>query len=120
MLQLFRLTPWYHVNRVRFLAYSPVEPILVCAVTSSDDQTGALISINMKTMATDVSCTWLVTHLGSVGEKLSLRHCFIGKQHLISLNSDPQNVINSLGFNHNGQLVVTGDVGGMIRVYGKD
>lgn len=76
--------------RVRFLSYSPVEPILVCAVTSSDDKTGALISINMKTMTTD---------------------------HLISLNSDPQNVINSLGFNHNGQLVVTGDVGGMIKVY---
>ncbi|KAG0348054.1 WD repeat-containing protein 91 [Podila humilis] len=33
--------------------------------------------------------------------------------------SDPQNVINTLGFNHNGQLVVTGDVGGMIKVYGK-
>ncbi|KAG0332811.1 WD repeat-containing protein 91 [Podila horticola] len=81
-----------HFPRVRFLAYSPVEPILVCAVTSNDDKTGALISINMKTMATD---------------------------HLVSLNSDPQNVINSLGFNHNGQLVVTGDVGGMIRVYGQ-
>ncbi|KAG0098776.1 WD repeat-containing protein 91 [Podila epicladia] len=78
--QFPRLTPWYRVNRVRFLAYSPVEPILVCAVTSSDDKAGALISINMKTMATD-------------------------------------HVINSLGFNHNGQLVVTGDVGGMIRVY---
>ncbi|KAG0021553.1 WD repeat-containing protein 91 [Podila clonocystis] len=76
--------------QVRFLAYSPVEPILVCAVTSSDDKTGALISINMKTMTTD---------------------------HLISLNSDTKNVINSLGFNHNGQLVVTGDVGGMIRIY---
>ncbi|KAF9412121.1 hypothetical protein BGZ94_001138 [Podila epigama] len=76
--------------RVRFLAYSPVEPVLVCAVSSSDDQSGALISINMKTMAAD---------------------------HTTSLNSDPQNVINSLGFNHNGQLVVTGDVGGMVRVY---
>ncbi|KAG0033796.1 WD repeat-containing protein 91 [Podila clonocystis] len=76
--------------QVRFLAYSPVEPILVCAVTSSDDKTGALISINMKTTTTD---------------------------HLLSLNSDTQNVINSLGFNHNGQLVVTGDVGGMIRIY---
>lgn len=27
-------------------------------------------------------------------------------------------VINTVGFNHNGQLVVTGDVGGMIKVYG--
>lgn len=55
MLGLLKLTLCYYVNRVRFLAYSPVEPILVCAVTSGDDKTGALISINMKTMTTDVS-----------------------------------------------------------------
>ncbi|KAI9230992.1 MAG: hypothetical protein BYD32DRAFT_376656, partial [Podila humilis] len=47
---------------IRFLSYSPVEPILVCAVTSSDDKTGALISINMKTMTTDVSRKFL--HMG--------------------------------------------------------
>ncbi|KAG0292861.1 WD repeat-containing protein 91 [Linnemannia gamsii] len=76
--------------RVRYLAYSPVEPILVCAVSSSDDSTGALLSVNVKTMATE---------------------------HLVLLNEGPEEVINAFGFNHNGQLVVTGDVGGTIKVY---
>ncbi|KAG0214526.1 WD repeat-containing protein 91 [Mortierella sp. NVP41] len=76
--------------RVRYLAYSPVEPILVCAVSSSDDSTGALLSINMKTMATE---------------------------HLVFLDGGPDEVINAFGFNHNGQLVVTGDVGGTIKIY---
>ncbi|KAF9945474.1 WD repeat-containing protein 91 [Mortierella alpina] len=75
--------------RVRHLAYSPVEPILVCAVSTGDDSSGALISINMKTMTAD---------------------------HLVQLRESAE-VINAVGFNHNGQLVVTGDVGGMIRVY---
>ncbi|KAG0318394.1 WD repeat-containing protein 91 [Dissophora globulifera] len=75
--------------RVRYLAYSPVEPILVCAVASSDDSSGALLSVNMKSMTTD---------------------------HIVLLNSGGE-VINAVGFNHNGQLVVTGDVGGMIKVY---
>ncbi|KAG0049897.1 WD repeat-containing protein 91 [Gryganskiella cystojenkinii] len=76
--------------RVRYLAYSPVEPILVCAVSSSNDTTGALLSVNMKTMATD---------------------------HLVTMDNGAADVINTVGFNHNGQLVVTGDVGGMIKVY---
>ncbi|KAF9542183.1 WD repeat-containing protein 91 [Mortierella hygrophila] len=76
--------------RVRYLAYSPVEPILVCAVSSSDDSTGALLSVNMKTMATE---------------------------HLVLLDGGPEEVINAFGFNHNGQLVVTGDVGGTIKIY---
>ncbi|KAF9344168.1 WD repeat-containing protein 91, partial [Mortierella sp. AD094] len=29
----------------------------------------------------------------------------------------PGDVVNTVGFNHNGQLVVTGDVAGMIRIY---
>ncbi|KAF9153127.1 WD repeat-containing protein 91 [Linnemannia schmuckeri] len=76
--------------RVRYLTYSPVEPILVCAVSSSDDSTGALLSVNMKTMTTE---------------------------HLVLLDGGPEEVINAFGFNHNGQLVVTGDVGGTIKVY---
>ncbi|KAK3848687.1 MAG: WD40-repeat-containing domain protein [Linnemannia gamsii] len=76
--------------RVRYLAYSPVEPILVCAVSSNDDSTGALLSVNMKTMATE---------------------------HIVLLNEGPDEVINAFGFNHNGQLVVTGDVGGTIKIY---
>ncbi|KAF9333212.1 WD repeat-containing protein 91 [Linnemannia elongata] len=76
--------------RVRYLAYSPVEPILVCAVSSSDDSSGALLSVNMKTMATE---------------------------HLVLLDGGPEEVINAFGFNHNGQLVVTGDVGGTIKIY---
>ncbi|KAF9191199.1 WD repeat-containing protein 91 [Haplosporangium sp. Z 767] len=76
--------------RVRYLTYSPVEPVLVCAVSTSDDSSGALLSINMKTMATD---------------------------HIERLNNSPQDVINAIGFNHNGQLVVTGDVGGAIKIY---
>ncbi|KAF9930249.1 WD repeat-containing protein 91 [Linnemannia zychae] len=76
--------------RVRYLAYSPVEPVLVCAVSSSNDSAGALLSINMKTMATE---------------------------HIVLLNERPEEVINAFGFNHNGQLVVTGDVGGTIKIY---
>ncbi|KAF9439095.1 WD repeat-containing protein 91 [Entomortierella beljakovae] len=76
--------------RVRYLAYSPVEPILICAVTSSDDSSGALLSINMKSMSTE---------------------------HTALLDSGSGGVVNAVGFNHNGQLVVTGDVAGMIRVY---
>ncbi|CAO3574948.1 unnamed protein product [Mortierella alpina] len=75
--------------RVRHLAYSPVEPILVCAVSNGDDTSGALVSVNMKTMTTD---------------------------HTVYLTESLE-VINAVGFNHNGQLVVTGDIGGMIRVY---
>lgn len=33
------------------------------------------------------------------------------------MNEGPEEVINAFGFNHNGQLVVTGDVGGTIKVY---
>ncbi|GJJ69581.1 hypothetical protein EMPS_01928 [Entomortierella parvispora] len=76
--------------RIRCLAYSPVEAILVCAVSSMDDTTGALLSVNMKTMATD---------------------------HMVTMDNGSSDVINTVGFNHNGQLVVTGDVGGMIKVY---
>ncbi|KAG0256747.1 WD repeat-containing protein 91 [Mortierella polycephala] len=76
--------------RVRYLTYSPVEPILMCAVSTSDDSAGALLSINMKTMTTD---------------------------HIKQLNNSPQGVINAIGFNHNGQLIVTGDVGGAIKIY---
>ncbi|KAF8938715.1 WD repeat-containing protein 91 [Dissophora ornata] len=75
--------------RVRFLAYSPVQPILVCAAASSDESSGALQSINMRSMTTD---------------------------HIVLLNGSSE-IINAVGFNHNGQLVVTGDVGGMIKVY---
>ncbi|KAI8605956.1 hypothetical protein EDD21DRAFT_362303 [Dissophora ornata] len=75
--------------RVRFLAYSPVQPILVCAAASSDESSGALLSINMRSMTTD---------------------------HIVLLNGSSE-IINAVGFNHNGQLVVTGDVGGMIKVY---
>ncbi|KAF9559401.1 WD repeat-containing protein 91 [Mortierella alpina] len=74
---------------VKHLAYSPVEPILVCSVSTGDDSSGALVSVNMKTMTTD---------------------------HMVHLRESSE-VINAVGFNHNGQLVVTGDVGGMIRVY---
>lgn len=45
---------YLHMYSVRYLAYSPVEPILVCAVSSSDDSVGALLSVNVKTMATEV------------------------------------------------------------------
>ncbi|KAF8977228.1 WD repeat-containing protein 91 [Entomortierella lignicola] len=76
--------------RVRYLAYSPVEPIFVCAVASSDDSSGALLSINMKTMITE---------------------------HTVTLDGGPGDVVNTIGFNHNGQLVVTGDTAGMIRIY---
>ncbi|KAF8949018.1 WD repeat-containing protein 91 [Haplosporangium gracile] len=55
-----------------------------------DDSTGAFLSVNMKTMATE---------------------------HLVLLDGGPEEVINAFGFNHNGQLVVTGDVGGTIKVY---
>ncbi|KAF9110338.1 WD repeat-containing protein 91 [Mortierella sp. AM989] len=76
--------------RVRYLAYSPVEPVFVCAVASSDDSSGALLSINMKSMATE---------------------------HTVTLDGGPGDIVNAVGFNHNGQLVVTGDVAGMIRIY---
>ncbi|KAF9359333.1 WD repeat-containing protein 91 [Mortierella sp. NVP85] len=76
--------------RVRYLTYSPVEPILICAVTSSDDSSGAMLSINMKTMTTG---------------------------HTVILTGGPGEMINAVGFNHNGQLVVTGDVSGMIKIY---
>ncbi|KAG0215672.1 WD repeat-containing protein 91 [Mortierella sp. GBA30] len=78
-----------HFPRVKHLVYSPVEPILVCAVSTSDDSSGALVAVNMKTMTTD---------------------------HMVLLSTSAE-VINAVGFNHNGQLVVTGDVGGTIRVY---
>ncbi|KAI1317220.1 WD repeat-containing protein 91 [Mortierella claussenii] len=76
--------------RVKHLAYSPVEPILVCAVATSDDSSGALLSINMKSMTTD---------------------------HIVHLSGGAREVINTIGFNHNGQLLVTGDVDGMIKIY---
>ncbi|KAF9998528.1 WD repeat-containing protein 91 [Entomortierella chlamydospora] len=76
--------------RVKYLAYSPVEPIFVCAVASSDDSSGALLSINMKSMTTE---------------------------HTVTLDGGPGDVVNIIGFNHNGQLIVTGDVAGMIRIY---
>ncbi|KAF9174508.1 WD repeat-containing protein 91 [Mortierella sp. AD010] len=76
--------------RVKYLAYSPVEPIFVCAVASSDDSSGALLSINMKSMTTE---------------------------HTVTLDGGPGDVVNVIGFNHNGQLIVTGDVAGMIRIY---
>ncbi|KAF9584611.1 WD repeat-containing protein 91, partial [Lunasporangiospora selenospora] len=75
--------------RVRFMHYSPAEPFLICALAASDDTSGALISINMKTMTID---------------------------HTVVLSS-AQDVINAVGFNHNGQMVVTGDVGGKIKIY---
>ncbi|KAG0245327.1 WD repeat-containing protein 91 [Mortierella sp. GBA43] len=76
--------------RVRYLAYSPVEPILICAVASGDDASGALLSINMKSMTTS---------------------------HTVLLTDGPGGVIDAIGFNHNGQMIVTGDVNGMIRIY---
>lgn len=36
------------------------------------------------------------------------------------MENGSSDVINTVGFNHNGQLVVTGDVGGMIKVYGRE
>jgi hypothetical protein len=51
---IINVTYYLDVHSVRYLAYSPVEPILVCAVSSSDDSTGALLSVNVKTMATEV------------------------------------------------------------------
>ncbi|KAG0000738.1 WD repeat-containing protein 91 [Modicella reniformis] len=76
--------------RVRYLAYSPFEPMLICVVASSDDSSGAMLSINMKSMTTS---------------------------HTVLLTGGPGQVINAIGFNHNGQLIVTGDVAGMIKVY---
>ncbi|KAG0225073.1 WD repeat-containing protein 91 [Actinomortierella wolfii] len=76
--------------RVCHMAYSSVEPILVCAVSSRDDTQGALLSLNMKTMTTE---------------------------HTVTLEPGADNVISTLGFNHNGQLLVTGDAGGKIRIY---
>ncbi|KAF9898069.1 WD repeat-containing protein 91, partial [Lobosporangium transversale] len=37
--------------------------------------------------------------------------------HIVLLNGGAADVINAVGFNHNGQLLVTGDVGGMIKIY---
>ncbi|KAF9154434.1 WD repeat-containing protein 91 [Actinomortierella ambigua] len=76
--------------RVCHMTYSPVEPLLVCAVSSRDDTQGALLSINMKTMATE---------------------------HTVTLEPGAENIINTIGFNHNGQLLVAGDAGGKIRIY---
>lgn len=91
----------------------------MCAVSSSDDSSGALLSVNMKTMATEVSL-WLRASgeynsiLVSVLTPIFIRLNF---QHLVLLDGGPEEVINAFGFNHNGQLVVTGDVGGTIKIY---
>ncbi|KAF9975926.1 WD repeat-containing protein 91 [Actinomortierella ambigua] len=76
--------------RICHMTYSPAEPLLVCAVSSRDDTQGALLSINMKTMVTE---------------------------HTVAMEPGAENIINTIGFNHNGQLLVVGDAGGKIRIY---
>ncbi|KAI7817001.1 WD40-repeat-containing domain protein [Gamsiella multidivaricata] len=81
------------VNLVRCFSLesrSIVHEIKTDAQFPSDDSSGALLSFNMKSMTTE---------------------------HTVLLDRGPGDVINAVGFNHNGQLVVTGDVAGMIRIY---
>ncbi|KAG0309800.1 WD repeat-containing protein 91 [Dissophora globulifera] len=59
-----------------------------------------------------------------LGTDVSVVRCFSLESRTIvhEIKTDTQfpsggEVINAVGFNHNGQLVVTGDVGGMIKVY---
>ncbi|CAG8508961.1 4961_t:CDS:10 [Acaulospora morrowiae] len=86
--------------RVKQISYSPVESLFACSGSpkgSSDDSAiGSLMLWNLKTM--------------------SLKNSFV-LDHTISKSGLPVVPIETIKFNHNGQMLVTGDRAGCIRIF---
>ncbi|KAG9293772.1 hypothetical protein G9A89_019109 [Geosiphon pyriformis] len=93
--------------RVNQVCCSPVESIFACSGipkkrdTSSsflaDTASGSLVSWNMKTM--------------------SIQDTFVLDPSSSSSSKNPSNLIQTIKFNHNGQMLVAGDKAGYIRIF---
>ncbi|GAA5810781.1 hypothetical protein MFLAVUS_004208 [Mucor flavus] len=78
--------------KVNHISSSPVEPIFVCAGSSSSNSSGALVAWSMKTMS---ACgTFQIDNQDEI-----------------------ESSINTIKLNHNGQMLVAGDTSGLMRIF---
>ncbi|CAG8538442.1 3055_t:CDS:10 [Dentiscutata erythropus] len=92
-----------HFPRVKQINCSPVEPLFACSSSSKEvddglvNVNGALITWNLKTMM--------------------IQDKFILEPSISKASGLPVAPIETLQFNHNGQMLVTGDRAGCIRIF---